>query len=67
MMQLALSIYDFRFTLAGYGHYKVTYRSPITGKEWIKTINNMPLIDLTKNAAYPKVKDLKDLKRLVKS
>ena len=58
---------DFTFLFAGYGHYKVTYQSPITGKKWAKVIDDMPLIDATKNEDYPKRKDLEILKRLVKA
>lgn len=61
------SIYDFRFEFAGYGHYKVTYTSPVTGKSWTTKTNDMPLIDATKNQEYPKQKDLEELKRLCKN
>ena len=62
-----ISITDFTFTFAGYGHYRVTYQSPITGKCWMHTITHMPLIDATKNCDEPKQKDLKELKRICKS
>ena len=62
-----ISISDFTFVFSSYGHYKVTYRSPITFKEWTRTIDNMPLIDATKNAEEPRRKDLEELKRLVKA
>ena len=58
---------DFTFRPSGYGHYKVTYTSPVTGKTWTKTTNDMPLIDATKNADEPKRRDLEELKRLCKS
>lgn len=61
-----ISIHDFRFEFAGHGHYKVTYTSPKTGKQWRRTINDMTLIDNTKNADEPKKKDLERLKRYVK-
>jgi hypothetical protein len=61
------SISDFSFLLSGYGHYKVTYISPITGKKWTTVTNNMPLIDATKNADEPKQKDLNQLKKVCKS
>ena len=61
-----ISISDFSFSFSGYGHYRVTYTSPITGKSWPTVTNNMPLIDATKNAESPKIKDLNDLKRLCK-
>ena len=60
------SIHDFRFTFSGYGHYKVTYTSPTTYKEWTAVINDMEIIDLTKNADEPKRCDLESLKWLVK-
>lgn len=58
---------DFRFQFAGYGHYKVTYTSPVTGRKWIRTTNNMPLIDLVLHEQEPKRKHLEELKRLCKS
>lgn len=66
-MRNQISISDFNFTFSGYGHYKVTYISPITGKSWTKTTSNMPLIDDTKNADSPKIKDLNTLKSVCKS
>lgn len=65
-MRAKTTISDFRFEFAGYGHYKVTYTSPATGKRWTTTTNNMPLIDATKNAEEPKRKDLEELKRICK-
>lgn len=66
-MRSKLSIYDFQFMPSGSGHYKVTYKSPITGKSWTATTNNMMLIDATKNANDPKRCDLEDLKRMCKN
>jgi hypothetical protein len=60
-------ITDFDFKFKGYGHYEVTYTSPITGKQWKKTTDNMPLIDKTKGEENPKIKDLIELKRLIKA
>jgi len=57
---------DFTFTPSGCGHYKVTYTSPITGKVWSTVTNDMPLIDLTKNADEPKQVNLNRLKRTAK-
>lgn len=65
-MKTTISISDFSFRFSGYGHYKVTYKSPVTGREWSKTVSDMPLIDATKNAEQPKIKDLDALKRIVK-
>lgn len=67
IMKTTISISDFSFKFSGYGHYKVTYTSPATGQEWSKTISDMSLIDLTKNADELKIKDLNALKAVVKS
>lgn len=66
-MQKKISINDFSFEFAGYGHCNVTYTSPVTGKEWMATTNDMPLIDATKNAESPKRKDLERLKWVCKN
>ena len=66
-MKTQISISDFRFTTSGYGHYKVTYISPITRKEWTTVTNNMPLVDATKNSDSPKIKDLNELKSVCKN
>ena len=58
---------DFTFRPSGHGHYKVTYISPVTGKEWTTTTDNMPLIDDAKNADNPKRKDLNTLKWICKN
>ena len=62
-MRKKTTISDFRFEVAGYGHYKVTYTSPVTWKQWTAKTNDMPLIDATKNADEPKRRDLELLKR----
>lgn len=49
-MKRKISIEDFDFRFIGYGHYKVKYTSPNTGKFWVTTTNDMTLIDATKNA-----------------
>ena len=59
-------ITDFKFELKGYGHYKVTYTSPVTGKTWETITSDMTLIDATKNTDCPKRKDLEQLKRICK-
>lgn len=58
---------DFDFRLSGYGRYNVTYTSPATGKKWTAVVRDMPLIDVTKNAAEPKVRDLEYLKYVCKN
>ena len=65
-MKQKISICDFRFEFCGYGHYRVTYTSQLTGKQWRTIIDDMPLIDATKNAEEPKRCDLEHLKRLCK-
>lgn len=65
-MKNSISIHDFTFEFNGYGHYKVTYVSPVTGKKWTSVVNDMTLIDATKNADNPKKVDLEMLKRLLK-
>ena len=61
-MRNRISIGDFQFVFSGYGHYKVTYTSPVTYKKWRHTTSNMPLIDATYHAEEPKKKDLERLK-----
>lgn len=65
-MKTKISIYDFSFLPSGYGHFKVTYTSPVTGKSWTKTTDDMQLIDATKNESNPKKCDLERLKRIAK-
>lgn len=66
-MKTKINTSDFIFQFSGYGHYKVTYTSPVTFKTWTKITNNMPLIDETKNSENPKIKDLIRLKNMCKS
>lgn len=66
-MKTTISINDFQFQPSGYGHYKVTYISPVNGKTWTRTISDMWIIDATKNAETPLKKDLNELKKLCKS
>lgn len=63
-MKTQINHFDFQF--AGYGHYKVTYTSPATGKVWSTTTSDMPLVDATKNSDSPKQADLNNLKRICK-
>lgn len=62
-----IDISDFEFQFAGYGHYKVTYCSKKTRKEWSAIIDDMSIIDATKNRDEPLKKDLNILKSKVKS
>lgn len=66
-MRTRISISDFEFRVAGYGHYRVTYTSHVTGKQWSTVINDMTLIDATKNADEPKQKNLEALKWVCKN
>lgn len=66
-MTTKISRSDFTFTFSGYGCYEVTYTSPVTGKQWTNTTNDMSLIDATKNEASPKLKNLEILKRFCKT
>ena len=58
---------NFQFLHSGNGHYKVIYTSPTTGKSWSKILNNMSLIDATKNENKPKRQDLEILKFICKN
>lgn len=60
------SISDFQFELKGYGRYKVTYTSPVTGKKYSNETTHMPLIDAY-NRDEPKICDLNRLKKMCKS
>jgi hypothetical protein len=65
-MRRTIDITDFLFAPSGYGHYRVTYTSPVTGKKWHATLNDMSLIDDTKNSDFPKKCDLIRLRSRVK-
>lgn len=62
---MKITYFDFKFV--GYGHYQVTYTSPVTQKSWTKIISDMPLIDATKNSENPLKKDLNILKKICKN
>ncbi len=66
-MKNSIKLSDFSFQFAGYGHYKVNYTSPVTGKSWTARTSDMPLIDATKNADDVKKVDLEELKRVCKN
>ena len=66
-MKNTIKLTDFSFLPSGHGHYKVTYKSPKTGRQWQRVTNDMELIDETKNAENPKKKDLKILKQFCKN
>jgi hypothetical protein len=58
---------DFTILFHGYGHFKVSYTSPITGKSWTTVTNDTQLIDAIKHNDNPKKKDLKALKSICKN
>lgn len=61
-----IQLSDFSFIFQGRGHYQVTYTSPVTRKQYKTVTSDMPLIDATKNADTPKLKDLVRLKNICK-
>ena len=67
LIVMKTEITDFTFEFSGYGHYKVTYTSPKTGKQWTKIISDMTIIDATKNEDNPKRVDLNHLKWMCKN
>ena len=73
-MKTKIQLSDFLFEKISYGRYKVTYTSPLSStrfsvlvKQWSTVIDDMTLIDATKNSDSPKVKDLEALKWLCKN
>jgi hypothetical protein len=62
-----ISISDFYFQDAGDGAYLVIYVSPTTKRGWSTLVKDMTLIDATKNAITPKIKDLEKLRKIVKN
>lgn len=57
---------DFIFLPSGFGHYKVTYESPVTHKKWTAIIDNMEWVDKVHHKESPKVKDMNELKWIIK-
>ena len=57
---------DFIIIPMGRGHYKVTYQSPKTGKQWTSVINDTLIIDAVMHEEEPKRKDLNRLKAICK-
>jgi hypothetical protein len=58
---------DFAFKQIGYGRWRVTYISPLTGKMWSTITTDSTLIDAVLHEEYPKKKDLESLKWIVKN
>lgn len=53
---------QFSFNFSGYGHYVVTYTTPSGRYMYRVTINDMTLIDATRNAKWAKLEDIKWLR-----
>jgi hypothetical protein len=66
-MKNSIQLSDFDFQRKAQGTYCVTYTSPVSGKSWSTTVNDMTLIDATKNADTPKKYALEDLKYICKN
>ena len=60
------SLINFSYSRLKYGQFKVTYRSPKTGKEWTFITDNSHLIDAVFNTEEDEVKQ-KDLQYLKKA
>jgi hypothetical protein len=61
-------ITDFTFKFLSAGHYFLLYTSPITGKEWHKTVTDMTIVDefkRTETSDHTQVR-LNWLKRYIK-
>ena len=54
----------FTFTFSGYGHYVVTYTTPSGRYMYRVTIDDMTIIDDTKNADWAKLEDIEHLRYL---
>lgn len=65
-MKIKTKITDFKFEHSGHGQYVVYYQSPVTNKNYSKRVTDMQIIDKTKNADSPKLKDMEKLKKIIK-
>lgn len=57
---------NFTILPCGMGHYRASYRSPVTGKIWRCTVTDMEIVDKFKTCEYPTKKWLTWLKDYVK-
>ena len=55
---------QFSFSFLGCGHYRVVYTTPSGRYMYRVTINDMTIIDDTKNAEYAKLADILHLRRM---
>lgn len=58
---------DFKFLTCGFGVYWVCYFTPIKLKAYSCNVSDMELLDKTKNAQFPKTKDLRELRTYIKN
>jgi hypothetical protein len=42
---MKIEIGEFNFRFVGHGHYRISFNSPITGKEWSKVTTDMEIVD----------------------
>lgn len=61
----ANDLHNFHFEWKGSGNCKVTYHTENRGDYWVAYINDMGIIDDTRNAEWAKVKDIERLRHLV--
>lgn len=61
-----ISITEFMFVPLSHGAYRVFYSEPKRGTTYSARIEDMTLIDRTKNEVHPKQKDLAELRRAIK-
>lgn len=65
-MKSPITIDCFRFVPTSYGQWRVSYKTLKRTKVWTRIISDSMLIDATRGAEKPKLKDLVRLKNLVK-
>lgn len=61
----ANDLHQFQFSPKSSGCYKVTYNTEYRGDYWTAYINDMTIIDETKNADWAKAKDIERLRSMV--
>ena len=62
----ANDFHNFSFEYAGSGCVRVTYFTDNRGDYWVAHINDMGIIDDTRNAEWAKAKDIEHSRRMVK-
>ena len=61
----ANDLHNFGFRKTGSGCYQVTYTTDLRGDYWVATVNDMTLIDATKNAEWARLRDIEWLRHIV--